>query len=299
MWPHHNPNLWYTCDIAQISPASATTGFATGQAVAFPIQIYRNGTIEAMGLYKTNATSIATSVRLGLFESSGGKPGALVHEFGSISLATASTGVISTAGAGTVESNRVYWLVAKLDTLAVGTHPTIIRGAKGSDSYATPMHPYGYSGVAVQDFPATGGGSWSGYNVGIYYTGLGTGAFGSLASTDPTGLIGSANHIDYLPWFTFSFDPQTQIWDTLSTVATLDHDLIVGQEVNQHHAEIHGLDETVHSGGLYYKTGSGVTITDADFTSPSNGMVALTYDIADGMTRMWVRTGGTWKSVEL
>lgn len=93
--------------------------------------------------------------------------------------------------------------------------------------------------------------------------------------------------------------PPAESLDVLSTVATLDHDLIVGMEPDQHHDEIHPLDETVHTGGLLYKTGVSPTISDADYDVAVNGMVAFTYNIGNGIALYWVRSAGSWKSVSL
>lgn len=89
--------------------------------------------------------------------------------------------------------------------------------------------------------------------------------------------------------------------DVLSTVATIDHDLLIGVEEDQHHAKVHDLTGANHTGGYKVKTGASPQITDADFTAetPVNGMVAMTYDTGSGQTLWWVRAGGTWDTVEV
>lgn len=91
-------------------------------------------------------------------------------------------------------------------------------------------------------------------------------------------------------------------WDVLSTVATIDHDLLIGVEEDQHHARYHHLDADMgpHTGGLFYKLGT--HITDADFINPTDGMVGITYrtePVTGKSHRMiWVRAAGVWRGVE-
>lgn len=85
--------------------------------------------------------------------------------------------------------------------------------------------------------------------------------------------------------------------DVLSTVATIDHDLLIGVEEDQHHTKLHTLQS--HTGGFLYKTGAEVTITNADFVAPTNAMVAVTYDTLSGITLIWTRTNGVWDAVEV
>lgn len=88
--------------------------------------------------------------------------------------------------------------------------------------------------------------------------------------------------------------------DVLSTVATIDHDLLIGMEEDQHHDKLHDLAGLDHSGGFFVKTGAYAQITDADFTiTPVNGQVAMTYDTQSGQSLWWVRAGGTWDPVEV
>lgn len=86
--------------------------------------------------------------------------------------------------------------------------------------------------------------------------------------------------------------------DVISTVATIDHELVIGVEPDQHHTEVHALYGPAHLGGLFYKEGSGVTISDADFTTPANGLLAVTYDTRTGVRLLWARSNGAWKAVE-
>lgn len=88
-----------------------------------------------------------------------------------------------------------------------------------------------------------------------------------------------------------------EAWDTLSTVATIDHDLIIGVEKDQHHLESHALQS--HTGGLLYKVGTSPMVADTDFVLATNGMVAVTYDTDDGITLLWSRANGSWSSVEV
>lgn len=96
----------------------------------------------------------------------------------------------------------------------------------------------------------------------------------------------------------------TQASDVLSTVATIDHDLIIGVEPDQHHAEAHPLDdETVHTGGYVYKTGWQPTVTDADITAvgipaAADGQIVITYDTHTTETLVWTRLNSVWTAVE-
>jgi hypothetical protein len=88
--------------------------------------------------------------------------------------------------------------------------------------------------------------------------------------------------------------------DTLSTVATIDHDLLIGVEEDQHHVKVHRLPSAEHIGGFKVKSGVHPQIEDSDFTTPpENGTVAMTYDTQTGQKLWWVRAGGTWDPVEV
>ena len=86
--------------------------------------------------------------------------------------------------------------------------------------------------------------------------------------------------------------------DVLSTAATIDHDVLAGVEEDQHHARAHDLAGYAHTGGFYVEGGASPEITDADFSLPTDGMVAMT-DKSGGNKLIWVRTGTTWAAVEV
>jgi hypothetical protein len=88
-------------------------------------------------------------------------------------------------------------------------------------------------------------------------------------------------------------------WDVLSTVATIDHDILTGIEPDQHHSESHALNAAVHNAGFYVETANGAAITDADFVAPANGMIAMTYDTSTGQMFLWTRSNGVWTYVEV
>lgn len=105
---------------------------------------------------------------------------------------------------------------------------------------------------------------------------------------------------------TLSFSSRAVLWervpvvatDVISTIATIDHDLLIGVEPDQHHTEVHALAGPDHLAGLYYKSGVSPDISDADFISPVDGMAAVTFDTSSGLRLMWVRSQGIWTAVE-
>ena len=106
---------------------------------------------------------------------------------------------------------------------------------------------------------------------------------------------GNPFHYGWFDWLTIREYPS----GLLSTVATLDHDLLSGVGPDDHHDEVHTfLPGTTHTGGLFHKSGVSPTITDGDFLAPVNGMVATTFDTATAKSFIWMRSEGTWKSVE-
>ena len=88
--------------------------------------------------------------------------------------------------------------------------------------------------------------------------------------------------------------------DVLSTVATLDHDVIIGVASDQHHARLHPLAGENHTGGFYVETSGAPEITDGDFVvpAPADGMVAMT-DQTVSYKLIWVRGNGGWTAVEV
>ena len=93
--------------------------------------------------------------------------------------------------------------------------------------------------------------------------------------------------------------------DVISTIATIDHDLLIGVEEDQHHAKAHAItDESHHPGGYVYKTGRHPQIEDADVLAAgvlaiTDGMVGVTYDTQTGQTLLWNRLNGVWAAVEV
>jgi len=93
--------------------------------------------------------------------------------------------------------------------------------------------------------------------------------------------------------------------DVLSSVATIDHDVLAGVEEDQHHTKSHYLDNQVdHVGGFVYKSGVDPVITDTDMTNAgiaaaADGQVAVTFDVMGGTTLVWTRLGGSWAAVEV
>lgn len=87
--------------------------------------------------------------------------------------------------------------------------------------------------------------------------------------------------------------------ELLSTVATLDHDLLSGVQPDDHHDEAHDLVGSIHIGGFYVESGTVPTITDGDLVAPVDGIVAMTYDTDDVVGLIWVRTSSSWTAVEV
>lgn len=161
--------------------------------------------------------------------------------------------------------------------------------------------------------------SWSSdpqIDVDRHYTGIG---YGTAATAYDEGMgVGhygnrhvffynksGASGLSDSPTIVYFDITPAQAQDVLSTVATLDHDLIIGVEQDQHHTRLHLLEPNSgeHTGGLFYKSGTHeVPITDADFTTPVDGMVAITYgtELGTGITHrvIWVRANGVWRGVE-
>lgn len=128
------------------------------------------------------------------------------------------------------------------------------------------------------------------------------GAFAQANAVDTFGLIVGASDdgVNFVP----SVWARPSGWDVLSTVASIDHDVLTGQEPDQHHSERHRLSsELEHTGGFVYKTGINPAITDTDITdagipAAADGQVAVTYDVLRGTALVWTRLGGIWSAVE-
>lgn len=141
----------------------------------------------------------------------------------------------------------------------------------------------------------TGSAAW---RLAFYYDMAGVGLYNGRRV-----FVYDDTHVEGFPgviYYDINFFPPT--WDVLSTVATIDHDLLIGVEEDQHHARYHHLDADMgpHTGGLFYKLGT--HITDADFINPTDGMVGITYrtePVTGKSHRMiWVRANGVWRGVE-
>lgn len=159
----------------------------------------------------------------------------------------------------------------------------------GSESSALAVAPAGWT--LLDEEVADSGAGWEN-RVGLLYH---TETTDSV--TMPAWTIGASRHLmEGGPIALVSYAPAEQAFDVLSTVATIDHDLLIGVEKDQHHTEIHALQS--HTGGLLYKTGAAVTISDADFTAPVDGMMAVTYDSTTGITLVWTRLASTWDAME-
>lgn len=70
-----------------------------------------------------------------------------------------------------------------------------------------------------------------------------------------------------------------------------------------HHAEDHASRHAADAADpltFKYKSAAGATISDADYSSaPPNGTMAIAYDSTSGLTYLYARSNGAWKSVEL
>lgn len=115
--------------------------------------------------------------------------------------------------------------------------------------------------------------------------------------------VGSASSfVGGLEWVCGGTYP-TAVSDTLSTVATIDHDLIIGTEPDQHHSELHDLAGFAHTGGFVYISGIDPVPTDADITdagiaAATDGQIITTYDISSLESLIWIRMDGTWDLME-
>lgn len=136
---------------------------------------------------------------------------------------------------------------------------------------------------------------------------------------DLQGLSDSTSHTIYFPhddviWPSPEADQAQEVYlepeiptqssDVLSTVATIDHDLLIGVEEDQHHDNAHALnDEAIHTGGYFYKTGWQPTVTDADIVAAgvpaaADGQIVVTYDTHTTETLVWTRLNSVWSAVE-
>lgn len=158
------------------------------------------------------------------------------------------------------------------------------------------------SGAGLTNMSMSGGsGTSTSWSTGFRHGAGSMSVIGAADLGDINGTIGTSGgvtaHLLYqVVEFSAPITPPAESVDVLSTIATIDHDLLIGVEEDQHHTKLHTLQS--HTGGFLYKTGTSPTITDADFVVPTNGMVAVTYDTDDAITLVWTRFNGTWDAVE-
>ena len=223
----------------------------------------------------------------------------------------------SSTGATFIETNTPVPTHDDTHNVAITTFPVAnvtdydvsVPMAMGIGLYAG---GFGHNGLGWTEFTGTWDG---GVGPSSYYVVPLSGFVGcSPEDTDPgTGQFTFTDNANPAEYFysmyvvTYGFNEGVveQSSDILSTVATIDHDLLIGVEEDQHHVKTHAItDESHHPGGYVYKTGRHPQIEDADVLAAgvlaiSDGQVGVTYDTQTGETLLWNRLNGVWAAVEV
>ena len=194
---------WYTEDLpaGNAQNNNTVTGISAFDTLLVPVTFFVAGTIQAMGVYKTNTSNrTGLKARMAVYnQSTDGKPGTVLTDFGEVDLATASVGIISVNGTAVVAPGT-YFLACKIESLGTaGTHPTLIK--RGLSAYDTGWCPWGFSGTYSTDFNNT---AFNPIGHVAKFT-LASGAFGDLSSTDP---VTATTSVMWLPWYKFTPDAE-------------------------------------------------------------------------------------------
>lgn len=197
---------WHTSDaIGEYAEGyTISTAWSTGVQHFYPLITRWGGTINALGLYQTAASLRVFSFKIGIYNSSGGRPTTLVTDFGTITSATSFSGnpgargmIYYNAGTATIADDSQYWLSTKLISIGTtGTNSTsyicprigsTIASVRRYYSGSTGGCPYGF---ASGDFATTATGSLY-IDSGLEMLGMGTGGLSAdVSGTTPT--IGSS-----------------------------------------------------------------------------------------------------------
>jgi len=209
MWPKQNEDRWYASPWTSRFISSATLTGSVGDTFMLPIIAYQSGVVEAMGVYKLNATSNATTYRLAIYNTdTDGLPGTVLTEFGVISLNNSNTGMQSVTGSAALVADKLYWLALKADTHGAASSTVACHNTASNQ-------PLMWIPSGWEDTTFTSGWGTSPpevarcfrYNTSV--TSFGNGAFGSVASYTPT----VATVQFPVPWFTFNADdPSSPGW---------------------------------------------------------------------------------------
>lgn len=171
---------------AYFTPGSYTTLLAAANTFyAVPFMAGPRGfTPSAVGVNVTTAgVGAGADVRLALYADDGGRPGALIQDFGAITALT-STGAFSVTLSGgafplkpLLVPGQVYWLASCFNTAAT-TMPTVAA----LDTGVVPQNVAGALGVAaIANLPS------SAATAGVAVSGSMT--YGAFASTAPTNTV--------------------------------------------------------------------------------------------------------------
>ena len=159
VYTQFNSGRWY--------PGSSNVNvYAAVQAEAWarPIYIPTSHTFTAIGVGVNLAAAAGGVVRLGLYADNGsGYPGALVTDYGTVSVAASGLASISITEALT--AGNLYWLCAAFQgSPATQALMYFDDGALSPIGGSTPYYAAG-TGASLSPFPVTYGGLSSGYGI--------------------------------------------------------------------------------------------------------------------------------------
>jgi len=204
MWPTKtNQNRWLTSPWSSRFLSSATVPTNIGDAFLLPLPTYISGTIEAMGIYKTNTSNNVTIFQLAVYNSdSDGKPTTVLTDFGTVSMADSTSGMKSVAGSAVLSADNLYWLAVKKNANATGTTTFVVHNTAASSPFQ--WFPYGWDSSNFTGLTASTATSARALLYPTATTGIGSGAYADLSSFTPS-LVTSQFP---MPWLTFEFTPE-------------------------------------------------------------------------------------------
>lgn len=201
MWVQKgNQTRWFTSFWISrfFSSATATT---VGDIYLEPIFPFKNCTIEALGIYKTNNTANNTTYRLAIYNSDAdGKPSDVLEEFGTVNINQVADGIRSVAGSATLEAGELYWLAIKADLVNTQTSTLACHNAGADIPQLWPV--WGFDSTNFTAGFGTGSIGYAGLIRSLNAVhGAGSGAFPDLTSITPT--VTNAQHP--CVWFTYQY----------------------------------------------------------------------------------------------